>query len=307
MALLKNITSGSINGIVITGSLDVSNGITGSLFGTASSAINATTSSNALTASSADDFLVRGTLTAQTIVVQTITSSTEFITGSTKFGSDLSNTHQFTGSVSVTGSLSASNIVGNLQGTSSWAVNAATASLLLGSIESAISASYAATASYLANYIPPFPFTGSAEISGSLNVIGGITGSLEGTSSFALTASYLTGYVSPFPYTGSAEITGSLTVSGSSTFVGEAGTTVFSSNANALVFTGSIFTSGSTYVSGSIIATDITSSLHGTASWAQNALTTSYAENLNVSGSITLNGNDLYANMIAFSIALGQT
>jgi len=63
------------------------------------------TASYALTASSADDFLVRGTLTAQTIVAQVITSSTEYVTGSTIFGSELSNTHQFTGSVFVTGSL----------------------------------------------------------------------------------------------------------------------------------------------------------------------------------------------------------
>ncbi len=46
-----------------------------------------------------------GTITAQTLVVQTITSSTEYITGSTIFGSQLSNTHQFTGSVNITGSL----------------------------------------------------------------------------------------------------------------------------------------------------------------------------------------------------------
>jgi len=95
--------------------------ITGSLLGTASWANNAVTSSYALTAqtllgsvvsasyaataSSADNFTVRGTLTAQTIVAQTITSSTDFVTGSTRFGSLLSNTHQFTGSVGITGSL----------------------------------------------------------------------------------------------------------------------------------------------------------------------------------------------------------
>jgi hypothetical protein len=73
------------------------------------------TASFAATASSADNFTVRGTLTAQTIVAQTITSSTEYITGSTIFGSQLSNTHQFTGSVSVTGSLS---LGGNLIATS---------------------------------------------------------------------------------------------------------------------------------------------------------------------------------------------
>jgi hypothetical protein len=98
-------TSGSI---ISTGSLKVNGGITGSLLGTASFASNAgnsISSSYAATASSADDFNVRGTLTAQRIVVQTITSSTEYVTGSTQFGSLLSNTHQFTGSVSITGSL----------------------------------------------------------------------------------------------------------------------------------------------------------------------------------------------------------
>jgi hypothetical protein len=35
-------------------------------------------------------------------------------------------------------------------------------------------ASYALTASYLDNYIPPFPYTGSAEISGSLTITGSL-------------------------------------------------------------------------------------------------------------------------------------
>lgn len=46
-----------------------------------------------------------GTLTAQTLVVQTITSSVDFVTGSSVNGSLLTNTHQFTGSVLMTGSL----------------------------------------------------------------------------------------------------------------------------------------------------------------------------------------------------------
>jgi hypothetical protein len=89
--------SGSI--FEITGSLNVSGSITGSLSGTASWA------TNALTAAFADNFIVRGTLTAQTIVVQTITSSTQYSSGSNIFGSSSANTHQFTGSVSITGSL----------------------------------------------------------------------------------------------------------------------------------------------------------------------------------------------------------
>ena len=47
---------------------------------------------------------VTGTITATTLVAQTITSSTSWITGSTKFGSTTSNTHQFTGSIYQSGS-----------------------------------------------------------------------------------------------------------------------------------------------------------------------------------------------------------
>jgi hypothetical protein len=46
-----------------------------------------------------------GTITAQTLVVQTVTSSIEFITGSTRNGSIAENTHQFTGSVLMSSSL----------------------------------------------------------------------------------------------------------------------------------------------------------------------------------------------------------
>jgi hypothetical protein len=108
-----NSTSTALANLQINGNVSASS-YTGSLFGTASWANNALTSSYVLnavsssfasTASSADNFLVRGTLTAQTIVAQVITSSTDFVTGSTRFGSSLTNTHQFTGSVSITGSL----------------------------------------------------------------------------------------------------------------------------------------------------------------------------------------------------------
>jgi len=72
---------------------------------TASYVLNAVSSSNAATASSADAFTVRNTLTAQTLVVQTITSSVDYVTGSTRFGSILGNTHVFTGSLLLTGSV----------------------------------------------------------------------------------------------------------------------------------------------------------------------------------------------------------
>jgi hypothetical protein len=85
--------SGSVN---ISGSITIEGG--GTISGTASIA------TTALTASSADNLLVRNTLTAQTLVVQTITSSVDFVTGSTRFGSISANTHVFTGSVLISGS-----------------------------------------------------------------------------------------------------------------------------------------------------------------------------------------------------------
>ena len=78
---------------VAQGTTNLSGSFTGSLFGTAA------------TASYADNFTVGGTLTAQTINVQIITSSIEFNTGSTRNGALSSNTHQFTGSVSISGSM----------------------------------------------------------------------------------------------------------------------------------------------------------------------------------------------------------
>jgi hypothetical protein len=80
----------------------VANAQTASFVALAQSASNAV---SAATASFANAFTVAGTLTAQTLVVQTITSSVSFITGSTKFGSIIDNTHQFTGSLYITGSV----------------------------------------------------------------------------------------------------------------------------------------------------------------------------------------------------------
>jgi hypothetical protein len=67
----------------------------------------ATTGSNAFTGSQSvsGSLTLTGTITAQTLVVQTITSSVEYSSGSNVFGSNTGNTHQFTGSVLVSGSL----------------------------------------------------------------------------------------------------------------------------------------------------------------------------------------------------------
>jgi hypothetical protein len=139
----------SVSGsLTVTGSLNVTGGMTGSFQGvattasyvlnavsasfatTASYAVSASVATNAVTASHAlnavsasfattavtssfaNAFTVAGTLTAQTLVVQTITSSVDFVTGSTRFGSLLANTHAFTGSVGMTGSLAVNGNVG---------------------------------------------------------------------------------------------------------------------------------------------------------------------------------------------------
>lgn len=61
--------------------------------------------SYAQTASYSDSFKVGGTLTAQTLIVQTVSSSIIYSSGSNTFGNNLANNQIFTGSVSITGSL----------------------------------------------------------------------------------------------------------------------------------------------------------------------------------------------------------
>jgi len=86
----------------ISGSTSVLSAATASFVALAQSASNAV---SAQTASYANTFTVAGTLTAQTLVVQTVTSSVDFVTGSTRFGSLSSNTHTFTGSILTSGSV----------------------------------------------------------------------------------------------------------------------------------------------------------------------------------------------------------
>ena len=120
------------------------------------SASVATTASYALTSSYADNFTVRGTITAQTLNVQTVSSSVIYSSGSNTFGNNLSNTQVLTGSVTITGSLAVngSNVILSNQTSSmsvisaSYANNATTASYAI-SASQATSASQALTASYV--------------------------------------------------------------------------------------------------------------------------------------------------------------
>jgi len=62
-------------------------------------------SSYASTSSYATNFNVSGTITATTLVVQTVTSSVIYSSGSNVFGNNIANTQTFTGSVNITGSV----------------------------------------------------------------------------------------------------------------------------------------------------------------------------------------------------------
>jgi hypothetical protein len=285
---------------------------TGSLLGTASWAYNA------VTASTADNFYVRGditgsnalitgTLTAQRLVVQTISSSVIYSSGSNIFGDELTDTQQFTGSVTITGSLTvngpstfngqttANNLTGSLFGTSSWATNAVTASHAVTALSSsyAVSASNASTAS--------FAQTGNGTFSGSFSGSffgngAGITNisasSVVGLNLSLISSGSVTASTDPAygfrvnansQFSGSTQITGSLGVTGSVSISGSIGN-IFSANVDTMVFTGSLYQTGSTFITGTLsVFGGITGSLFGTSSWAvsashaPSALTASYA------------------------------
>jgi hypothetical protein len=116
-------------GIAVTGSISSTAGITGSFSGSiagfptdvaafssslssriasneAKTGSYATTGSNQFNGSQTvtGSLTATGTIVAQTLVVQTITSSVEFVTGSNRFGTTTGNTHEFTGSLLVSGS-----------------------------------------------------------------------------------------------------------------------------------------------------------------------------------------------------------
>ena len=103
-------TEAPVTTLEVSGSVRITNGL--SLTGSLSSA----------SPISASAILTTGAITAQTLVVQTITSSVSFVTGSTRFGSLLTNTHDFTGSVNITGSLTVSTTGTEFQVTSNGVV-----------------------------------------------------------------------------------------------------------------------------------------------------------------------------------------
>jgi hypothetical protein len=211
----------------------------------ASYSSTATSASYAVTASSADNFLVRGTLTAQTINVQTITSSVEFVTGSTKSGTIVTNTHQFTGSVTISGSLAVnnSNVILTNQtssmsvATASFVQNAQTASFVLNA-QTASFVQNAQTASYVLNAVSASYAANADLLDGKDSTIFATTGSNVFRGNQIVTGSLFTSGSNTL--VGTTTLTGSLLVSGSTTQVG-----------NNNLF-GNTTLSGSIVISGSI-------------------------------------------------------
>jgi len=130
----------------------------------------ATTGSNIFTA----DQTIQGTLTVNRIVVQTVTASQTYSSGSNIFGNLASNNQVFTGSVLVSGSISVSgSVINNL--TSSFAVSASqalTASFVLASGVVGLNLSQIASGSATASINPQTGLSVNTKtsISGTLNV-----------------------------------------------------------------------------------------------------------------------------------------
>jgi hypothetical protein len=256
----------------ITGSLNAPN-ITGSLFGTASWAQNAI---NALTASSADNFVIRqnitasnalfsGTVTAQTLVVQTITSSTDFVTGSTRFGSLLTNTHQFTGSVSVTGSFALASL------TATRIPYVGTGGILQDSAK----LTYDDTGANSTIKIYPASSTRTASEQAGIILYDRALSGISGASGSYTTVNQVNSGATPeFRITAAAngsDVSPRIVISTSNFLSLQAA----AGNGNVLVGTNT--DSGFKFeVSGSARINNLTGSLFGTASWAQNVVTASY-------------------------------
>jgi hypothetical protein len=268
------------------------------------SASHADSASNAIaaqTASSADNFTVRGTLTAQTLVVQTVTSSVVYSSGSNIFGNDLTNTQVLTGSVTITGSLAVngSNVIVSSQ-TSSMSVatasywsgsitNAATASYVQNAqsasyVLNAVSSSFATTASYSPNYVD---LTTNQTISGQKAFVSGI--SAAGGISFPdnVTGSNYGGILANSSYFQIAAQGGSSILikasDGTNGIVMDTVGNLTMTNVNATSFTGSLLGTVSTasYVQTAQTASYVQNAQ--SASYILNAVSSSYSNNSNSS------------------------
>ena len=182
--------------------------------------------SYAQTASYSDTFKVAGTLTAQTLVVQTISSSIIYSSGSNTFGNSLANNQIFTGSVSITGSLTVNgrNYLTDSSSFSTRTLNLerTSASVLLAtaSLYAATASLYLVTASYKAS---SGSYTTTSSFQGYTSSINTYTGSLNAaTASIYLTTASLYNFSSSIlNFTASQRIlNGTYATTASNTFIG---------------------------------------------------------------------------------------
>ena len=201
-------------------------------------------------------------------------------------------------------SLNVSNgITGSLFGTASYAISASFASTAsyvnplnqIVQITGSLGISGSTGTLFSAN-VDTIIFTGSAAVSGTLNVTDGITGSLFGTSSYAITASYALnagaggGATSTFPYIHPTTITGSISIP---------------DNHNGLLMSPVSISGSVTIMSGSSLLTigPITGSSNGSIS-SSFASTSSYSNNIlgatnyiaKFTGGNTLSSSIMYEN-----------
>jgi hypothetical protein len=111
----------------------------------------ATTGSNVFTSNQtiSGSLTTTGTIVAQTLVVQTITSSVEYSSGSNVFGSNTGNTHQFTGSVLVSGSQTVNGTLSGSNATFSGSITANATSIFSNAVNlSAIFSNEGAAGNY---------------------------------------------------------------------------------------------------------------------------------------------------------------
>lgn len=208
------------------------NAFYGYLQGTASYALNAKnaiidTGSFATTGSNIfkGDITVQGNLTAQQIIISSsvyyVTES--FSSGSTRFGNDLGDVHEFTGSVNVYGG-----ITGSLSGTASFAttasyiLNAVSASFSTSSSRAvsssfATSSSLAQTASYVLNAESASYAISASYILNAVSASFATTASYAVTASQSVTASYVLNAVSASFSTTSSYILNAVSASQAST------------------------------------------------------------------------------------------
>ena len=175
--------------------------------------------------------VVGGTLTARTYVVSSsvVDYQTIQVSGSSKFGDTLDDTHQFTGSLLVTGSVRSVSFTGSLQGTASQALTASYA-LNAAGFESG---SFATTGSNI--------FFGNQKINGDLVITGSLTAQQYIVSSSVLyvTQSFSSGSTmfgnsldDTHKFTGSLYVTGALVIPTVQTLspTADVGTIVINSN-----------------------------------------------------------------------------